>query len=397
MDCPDGEVSLFKAVDQLEHTSGVTVGDDAGACFEDVIDFSLQEFIGHHRLDDIVDTGAAAAPVAFGQLNQFQVRNGVEDGAWLAGDLLAVGQVAAFMVGHFCFGCFGVGWRRFVSDFFQPLMNIFDLGIPELRFGGPVWVILEESMVMLHMGAAAASIADNGIELIGRELLELFDGQQAGEFGFAVMGMERAAAVLAFGAIDLAAVPGEHLHAIAVDLAEDQVLGTAGQESDTVAGLLFPFGGSGDSNHPRRKLFGNLRRHRFKLLEPFGHQHHDAAFAQQPLDTQPLIEAHEPTKEEEPAQVHEKPMDGGFADGIADGVIQQTRFFSFGAGMFKNGGVIDAGRTGAHAGQAAEAEIDLLGEGTAHRHFSIGNGAGQRDASARAMPFAAGFRKGGAD
>ena len=107
MDCPDGEVSLFKAVDQLEHTSGVTVGDDAGACFEDVIDFSLQEFIGHHRLDDIVDTGAAAAPVAFGQLNQFQVRNGVEDGAWLAGDLLAV--PGGIMVVTFVLVALGLG------------------------------------------------------------------------------------------------------------------------------------------------------------------------------------------------------------------------------------------------------------------------------------------------
>ena len=79
---------------------GVAVGHDGGAGGLDVLELAVQELVGHLRLDDVVDAGAAAAPGALRQLDQLQVRDQAQQLARLGGDLLAVRQVAGLVIGH---------------------------------------------------------------------------------------------------------------------------------------------------------------------------------------------------------------------------------------------------------------------------------------------------------
>ena len=66
----------------------------------DVVQFAVEKFVGHFRLDQIVNARAAAAPGAFGQFDQFQIRNRLQDLARLRGDFLAVAQMAGLVIGH---------------------------------------------------------------------------------------------------------------------------------------------------------------------------------------------------------------------------------------------------------------------------------------------------------
>ena len=62
--------SQLCAIDQLQKAAGIAGRDDRGAGALDVLELALQELVGHPRLDEIVDAGAAAAPVALGQFDE---------------------------------------------------------------------------------------------------------------------------------------------------------------------------------------------------------------------------------------------------------------------------------------------------------------------------------------
>ena len=57
-------------------------------------------------------------------------------------------------------------------------------------------VVGQQLVVMLEVRAAAARVGDDGVELVGRELLDLLARQLLGQVPFAVVGVERAAAEL---------------------------------------------------------------------------------------------------------------------------------------------------------------------------------------------------------
>ena len=96
-----------------------------------MFEFAFQEVPGHFRLNEVVDTGAAAAPSAFREFNQLKIRNGPQDLAWLLGDFLAMTQMTRLMIGDGLFR--GVsGWRRLNSDLGQPFMDILDLFVPQM-------------------------------------------------------------------------------------------------------------------------------------------------------------------------------------------------------------------------------------------------------------------------
>ena len=87
-----------QAVDELEVAAGVGGGDDGGAGGVQVGDLAFQEATGGRGLGDVVDAGAAAAPLGFGALAQLDARQGAQDGAGLGTDLLAVAEVTGFVI-----------------------------------------------------------------------------------------------------------------------------------------------------------------------------------------------------------------------------------------------------------------------------------------------------------
>ncbi len=67
------------------------------------------------------------------------------------------------------------------------------------------------------------------------------------------------------------------------------------------------------------------------------------------------------------------------------GIPQHAAFLGFGARVLEQFGVIDAGGTGRHACQAAETKIHFIGERFRGVQPAIGDGAHERNASARAV------------
>ena len=151
MDDAQVESLLFGGVDELEQAAGVGRGHDGGAGGPDVLEFALQELIGHCGLQEVIDAGAAATPGAFGQLDQPQIGNGAQEAAGLGHDFLAVRQVAGLVVSHHL-GRGAVG-GQLEADLDEPLVDVFDLVVPE---GGAVpveGVVGEEVVVVLKVNA----------------------------------------------------------------------------------------------------------------------------------------------------------------------------------------------------------------------------------------------------
>ena len=96
----DAEVDAVfaSAVDDLKEATGISSGDGVHAGGFDSLNFAIEQVVGHFRLNDVVDAGAAAAPGAFGKFDEFQAGDGVQDLARLRGDFLAVAQMASFVV-----------------------------------------------------------------------------------------------------------------------------------------------------------------------------------------------------------------------------------------------------------------------------------------------------------
>ena len=120
------------------------------------------------------------------------------------------------------------------ANLHEPLVNILDLLVPKhgaVAIGG---IIREQLAIVLQVRAAAAGIGDDGVELVGRELVDLLARELLGEFPFAVVGVERTAAELLRRRDDFAAVARQHFHGVAVDVAEDQVLCAAGEHGDAI-------------------------------------------------------------------------------------------------------------------------------------------------------------------
>ena len=99
MDDAQGEAAFAGAVLDLEEAAGIAGGDGVGAGDCDVIEFTIEKLGGHFRLNDVIDAGAAAAPFAFSEFDEFEFGNRFQDGAWLRGDFLAVTEMAGFVVG----------------------------------------------------------------------------------------------------------------------------------------------------------------------------------------------------------------------------------------------------------------------------------------------------------
>jgi hypothetical protein len=87
---------------------------------------------------------------------------------------------------------------------------------------------------MLQMRTAAGGVADDGVKLLRRKLINALAGQLPGQLQFAVVRVQGAAAMLPGRRDDFAAVAGQDFRRVAVDIAEHQILRAAGQQGHAV-------------------------------------------------------------------------------------------------------------------------------------------------------------------
>ena len=232
MDDFDFDAARGEAVADLEEATRIAGGDDGGAGGRDMVEFTLQKFVGHFGLDEVVDARAAAAPHRFGQRHHLQAGNFREEFARLGGDFLAVAEMAGVVIGDA--GLRTRLFRRAKIDLDEPFADVPDFPGPLRRLGRVTRIVLEEAVEMLEMRSATGGIGDDGVEPVEIELVEEAAGVALGHFIFAVVGVKRSAAALRRGRENRATVGAQDVGGVAVDVAVDEVLDAAGEEADPV-------------------------------------------------------------------------------------------------------------------------------------------------------------------
>ncbi len=89
---------MAEATGDLKVTSRVGGGEDRCAGSDDVPDLADEELFGLLGLSNVIDAGAAAAPIGFGEFDELKAGDQLKEVARLLGDLLAVRQVAGVVV-----------------------------------------------------------------------------------------------------------------------------------------------------------------------------------------------------------------------------------------------------------------------------------------------------------
>jgi hypothetical protein len=108
----------YSAVDDLEVAAGVGRGDDWGLGGEEMADLALLEAAGGFGLGDVVDAGAAAAPLCLGAFAQLDAGQRAQDCPRLGAYFLAVAEVTGFVIRDRRGGGGGgraVGFRKRIS------------------------------------------------------------------------------------------------------------------------------------------------------------------------------------------------------------------------------------------------------------------------------------------
>ena len=75
-------------------------------------------------------------------------------------------------------------------------MDVLELIVPQIRALAINRVFRQQRAVMLQMRAAAGGVADDGVKLVRRELIDALAGQLARQPQFAVVRVEGPAAML---------------------------------------------------------------------------------------------------------------------------------------------------------------------------------------------------------
>ncbi len=90
---PNVQALLFQTLFDLERAARIRADDHLGPRLFNSIDLPVQELLSHIRFKKIVDPGAAAAEIRFGQLDELNPGDGLEDLSGLQPNLLPVGKV----------------------------------------------------------------------------------------------------------------------------------------------------------------------------------------------------------------------------------------------------------------------------------------------------------------
>lgn len=101
----EGGHGLFAAAaegaHELEEAAGVGGDDGLRLGGEEVADLAVAELLGGFGLEQVVDTGGAAAEPGFGDLGDFELGDSGEELAGLLMDSLGVPEVAGIVIGDF--------------------------------------------------------------------------------------------------------------------------------------------------------------------------------------------------------------------------------------------------------------------------------------------------------
>ena len=123
----DSPGKLAEATFQLEKTAGVCCRNEGSAGFDNVPDLAFLQLRRHFRLSDVIDASAPAAPGRLREFSQSETWNRFQDLPWLLGDLLAVTEVACFMISDRPLVKASFSGPRFSkADLTKPLMNVAD-------------------------------------------------------------------------------------------------------------------------------------------------------------------------------------------------------------------------------------------------------------------------------
>ena len=265
---------------------------------------------------------------------------------------LGVGQVAGVLIGH-------AGRRlaggRVEGEGVEELVDVLDHGGEVLGLSAVGGVVLEQLGVLLHGGAAAGGVDDNGVDAGVEEGVDVAAGQGAAGVALADVGAEGAAAAL-IGDDDLAAVAGEHGRGCLVHPAVDEGHDAAVEHAHA----------------PRRRASGRYRL-AGSLVEaaqtgelPFeavqgAYGPEDAHSSDEGLESAALVRLQ---------RQGERPQEGGVmeeeshadedAEPLGQGAGALRRHL--GAGRLHHAAVGDAGGAGGLAGAALQAEVEVRGD-----------------------------------
>ena len=180
------QILFSRAVRHVSEATGISRRNDIHFCRFDVLQLSVEKFVRHFRLNQIVDSGAAATPGAFGKFRQLQIGNRFQKLAWLRGDFLAVTKMTRFVIGHILRRKIFIG-RRLDSDLREPFVNVFYFLIPKMRAFLIRRILGQKFRVMFQMRTAARRVRDDGVELFRRELIDVPARQPLRHFPFAIV------------------------------------------------------------------------------------------------------------------------------------------------------------------------------------------------------------------
>src|SRR5690349_1925262 len=122
------------------------------------------------------------------------------------------------------------------------------------------------------------------------------------------MSVQRTAALLPERSNNFAAMLSQHLHGVAVDVAENQILGAADQHGDPVT--LLTAGRCDRSDELSGEAGLDRGGHGLEFLQALGEELKNPALPEQRLEAEFLVKPEKASEQAQARQVHEQPVDG---------------------------------------------------------------------------------------
>ena len=213
-------------------------------------------------------------------------------------------------------------------------------------------------MVFLERGAGAGGVGDDGVEVFAKKDGEILSREFAGGVANASVRRERAAAELASGDDDFAAVGGEDADGGFVELRESDVGNAAGEEGD--AGAARTGGGKRPAETTKEKMVVDAREETFALGETEKFQ--DADTTRDGLQAGPLIETQNACGVDYAVRIGEQVPENEVARDASEpgaGIVALDAR----AGMLDEFSIFDPGGARGFAGAAVETLVDVVDEG----------------------------------